>query len=164
MPFANGHNCEFKQKPPLCCYSFIATKTKCLPFEQLPEIIITLLENIAARRCIQSHPSHCIQADAGRYRPASVTVHARCTNQNLICKHILIYKYVCFYGHFVPNMQTHLLRLLLPDTLCRFANPALFVGEIRTSRPRPPGFCLLKRRAALRGGETQVFSSVIVGN
>lgn len=54
--------------------------------------------------------------------------------------------------------------LLLPDTLCRFANPALFVGEIRASRTSPPDFHHLKSRAAPHGGETQVFSSVIVGN
>lgn len=146
MPLANRHNYKFKQKPSLFYCSFITTKTNKVFAFRAPVRDHYNVNGKNRRPCIQSHPSHCPQADAGRRRAASVPLHARCANLNLINK------YMRFYGHFVPTMQTH------------FANPALFVGKNQDVTAASSGFCRLRRRAVLHGGETQVFSSVIVGD
>lgn len=158
MPFANRHNYKFKHKPSLFDCSFIARKTNKVFAFRAPVRDHYNVNGKYRRRCIRSHPSHCLQADAGRRRAASVQLHARCARLDLINK------YMRFYGHFVPTMQTHFLHLFR-SSCTRWAsqNPALFVGKNQEVTAASSGFCRLRRRAVLHGGETQVFSSVIVG-
>lgn len=86
-------------------------------------------------RFIRSHPFYCFLAALGRRRGRNcVRWHARCVSLNLINK------YVLFYDHFLPTMQTHFpwrfhcLFLLLLIVFWRFASmerPTQFVSEGR---------------------------------
>lgn len=159
MPFANRHNYKFKQKPSLFDCSFIASKTNKVFAFRAPVRDHYNINGKYRRRCIQSHPSHCLQADAGRRRAASVRSHARCAILDLINK------YMRFYGHFVPTMQTHFLRLFRTSRT-RWTLQTLLRLSVKNQdvTAASSGFRRLRRRAAPRGGETQVFSSVIVGD
>lgn len=135
MPFANRHNYKFKQKPSLFDCSFIASKTNKVFAFRAPVRDHYNINGKYRRRCIQSHPSHCLQADAGRRRAASVRSHARCASLDLINK------YMRFYGHFVPTMQTHFLRLFRTSRTRWTLQTLLRLSvKTRTSQPRPPVF------------------------
>lgn len=137
MPFANRHNYKFKQKPSLFDCSFIASKTNKVFDFRAPVGDHYNVNGKYRRRCIQSHPSHCLQAAAGRRSVASVRSHARRASLDLINK------YMRFYGHFVPTMQTHSLRLFRPSRT-RWTLQTLLGSSVktRTSRPRPPVFAV----------------------
>lgn len=88
-------------------------------------------ENMAVIIFIRAHPCHCFPAASGRRRAPTVRLRARCAAQNLLNKYML------FYGHFVPTMQTHF--PLANGTarscptyhfmeICKLSNPVLFAG------------------------------------
>lgn len=139
MPFANRHNFKFKQKTSLFDCSFIASKTNKVFAFRAPVRDHYNVNGKYCRRCIRSHLSHCLQADAGRRRAASVRLHARFASLDLINK------YMRFYGHFVPTMQTHV-RRLFRSSCSRWASQTLLCLSVksRASQPRPLVFAVFK--------------------